>query len=259
MPAGRRGRPALAAVEPWVVGAAVAGTLLAGATGLLVWGQAQTTLRAGHLAVGTAHFWLGIALTVVVAVLAGWRLRRVQQGRHTHGHALVAGGALALVAVMAQGYLGGRMTYDQGVGVDRGGEFAQTGSGAAALEAALARGLAPADAGAGRSRAAASAARAATATRRRACAARASPAASSSGSSAASTATGCSRPPPSATATSPPSTPGCARCPAAAGAATRYQLPPSPFSLSASATITLSFSSSRTSTVEPSVLATSTS
>lgn len=141
------GGPALAAVEPWVVGAAVAGTLLAGATGLLVWGQAQTTLRAGHFAVGTAHFWLGIALTVVVAVLAGWRLRRVQQGRHTHGHALVAGGALPLVAVMAQGYLGGRMTYDQGVGVDRGGEFAQTGSGAAALEAALARGVAPADAG----------------------------------------------------------------------------------------------------------------
>jgi mono/diheme cytochrome c family protein len=141
------GGAALAQAEPWVVGAAVAGTLLAGATGLLVWDQAQTTLRGGHFTLGTAHFRLGIALTMIVAVVAGWRFWRVQQDLHTHGHALLAGGTLAVVAVLAQGYLGGRMTYDQGVGVARGGEFAQTGSGAAALDAALARGVAPADAG----------------------------------------------------------------------------------------------------------------
>jgi membrane protein implicated in regulation of membrane protease activity len=81
------------------VGAAVVGTLLAGATGLLVWGQAQTTLRGGHFGLGTAHFWLGIALTVIVVVVAGWRLRRVQQDRHTHGHALLAGGTLAVAVV----------------------------------------------------------------------------------------------------------------------------------------------------------------
>jgi uncharacterized membrane protein len=111
------GGPALVQAEPWVVGAAVAGTLLAGATGLLVWGQAQTELRGGSFTLGTAHFWLGIAVAVIVVAVAAWRLLRVRQDRHTHGHALLAGGVLALVAVLAQGYLGGRMTYDQGVGV----------------------------------------------------------------------------------------------------------------------------------------------
>jgi mono/diheme cytochrome c family protein len=60
---------------------------------------------------------------------------------------LLAGGTLALVAVLAQGYLGGRMTYDQGVGVDAGGEFAQTATGAKALEADFAHGGPLADAG----------------------------------------------------------------------------------------------------------------
>jgi mono/diheme cytochrome c family protein len=141
------GTATLARIEPWVVGAAVAGMLLAGVTGLLVWGQAQTTLRGSDFGLGTAHFWLGIALTVVVFAVAGWRLRRVRQDRHTHGHLLLAGGALALVAVLAQGYLGGRMTYDQGVGVDGGGELARTAAGAEALEAGLARGVRPGDAG----------------------------------------------------------------------------------------------------------------
>jgi uncharacterized membrane protein len=141
------GGPSLSRAEPWVLGAAVVGTLLAGATGLLVWGQAQTTLRGSHFTIGTVHFWLGVALMALVALVAGWRLRRVRQGRHTHGHAPLAGGLLALAAVLAQGYLGGRMTYDQGVGVDAGGELAQTATGAKALDVALARGMAPADAG----------------------------------------------------------------------------------------------------------------
>ena len=51
---------------------------------------------------------------MIVLVVAGWRFWRVQQDRHTHGHALLAGGVLALVAVLAQGYIGGRMTYDHG-------------------------------------------------------------------------------------------------------------------------------------------------
>jgi mono/diheme cytochrome c family protein len=141
------GGPALAAAEPWVVAAAVAGTLAAGATGLLVWGQAQTELRGGSFRLGTAHFWLGIAVTVIVLVVAGWRLLRVRRDRHTHGHALLAGGVLALAAVLAQGYLGGRMTYDQGVGVAAGGQHAQTAHGAAALAGALAGGTSPAAAG----------------------------------------------------------------------------------------------------------------
>jgi uncharacterized membrane protein len=141
------GRATLDPVEPWVVGGAVAGTVLAGATGLLVWGQAQTQLRDGQFKLGTAHFWLGIVVTVIVLVVAGWRLWRVQQDRHTHGHALLAGGVLALIAVLAQGYLGGRMTYDQGVGVDSAGQFAQSASGARQLDAALAKGTAPTTAG----------------------------------------------------------------------------------------------------------------
>ncbi len=142
-----RGGATLAAVEAWVMAATVAGVALAGVTGLLVWGQAQTTLRGNSFRVGTVHFWLGIALAVLIAVLAGWRRFRAATDRHTHGVELVAGGVIALVAVLAQGYLGGRMTYHQGVGVYDAGQFAQTASGTAALESALARGVAPATAG----------------------------------------------------------------------------------------------------------------
>jgi mono/diheme cytochrome c family protein len=142
-----RGGTALPAAEPWIVGATVAGVVLAGVTGLLVWGQAQTTLRGNSFRIGTVHFWLGIALTAIVLAVAGWRRFRVATDRHTHGAELVAGGLLALVAVLAQGYLGGRMTYHQGVGVDRGGQYAQTATGKAQLEVALATGTSPAAAG----------------------------------------------------------------------------------------------------------------
>jgi uncharacterized membrane protein len=142
-----RGGETLASVEAWVMAATVAGVALAGVTGLLVWGQAQTMLRGSSFRIGTVHFWLGIALGVLIAVLAGWRRFRSANDRHTHGVELVTGGVIALVAVLAQGYLGGRMTYHQGVGVDSGGQFAQTASGTAALEAALARGVPPATAG----------------------------------------------------------------------------------------------------------------
>jgi mono/diheme cytochrome c family protein len=142
-----RGGQTLAAVEAWVMAATVVGVALAGLTGLLVWGQAQTMLRGNSFRIGTVHFWLGIALGALISVLAGWRRFRAASDRHTHGAELVAGGVIALIAVLAQGYLGGRMTYHQGVGVFSGGQFAQTASGTAALEAALARGVAPAQAG----------------------------------------------------------------------------------------------------------------
>ena len=141
------GGTALVRAEPWVVGGAVVGTVLAGATGLLVWGQAQTELRGNSFRIGTVHFWLGIVVTLIVFGVAAWRFRRVKQDRHTHGHALLAGGLLALVAVLTQGYLGGRMTYHHGVGVDAGGQFAQTAHGVSNLEVALAKGTAPAAAG----------------------------------------------------------------------------------------------------------------
>jgi mono/diheme cytochrome c family protein len=137
----------LAEAEPWVLGAAVVGVLLAGVTGLLVWGQAQTMLRGSSFRIGTVHFWLGIALAVMTVVLAGWHFRRRVTDRHTHSWELIAGGVIALIAVFGQGYLGGRMAYDHGVGVAAGGQFAQSASGAAQLELALAKGTPMAQAG----------------------------------------------------------------------------------------------------------------
>ncbi|MEA2282926.1 MAG: hypothetical protein QOK21_3533 [Solirubrobacteraceae bacterium] len=142
-----RGGDWLRQAEPWVLGAALAGTVLAGATGLLVWGQAQTTLRGSSFRVGTVHFWLGIAVTLMMLGLVGWRLRRAQADRHTHSIEFLAGGVIALIAVFAQGYLGGRMTYNSGVGVAAAGQFAQSASGAERLDVALAQGMSAATAG----------------------------------------------------------------------------------------------------------------
>ena len=191
---GRGGAP-LAAAEPWVVGATLAGVALAGLTGLLVWGQSKTMLRGSSASLGTIHFWLGIALAAVLVAVAAWRRRRVVSDRHTHGLELMTGGLLALVAVLAQGYIGGRMTYHHAVGVDSGGQFAQTARGTAELEVALATGTAPLDAGRQAFSTADSAAPPAMATALRAPAARGSRAASSSERSAPSTVTGCSRAP----------------------------------------------------------------
>jgi cytochrome c553 len=147
---GRRlgiGHPTLAHVEPWALGGAVVGTVAAGVTGLLVRGQAQTMLRGGDLRIGTAHFWLGIVLAVLLVGLVGSRHQAVRVRRPTHGLPLLAGSLLGLCLVLAQGYLGGRMTYDRAVGIDRGGELSQTARGASGLHVVLADGVSPAAAG----------------------------------------------------------------------------------------------------------------
>jgi mono/diheme cytochrome c family protein len=139
----RRVRPGwalAAALEPWALGAAVVGFVFAGLSGLLARGQAQTTLRGGDLGIGTAHFWLGIALAVVVVVVAAFRLTGSGRGALP----LVLAGVLAVVAVggaVAQGYLGGRMTYRRAVGIDSGGELAQSAAGASEIQVALAQGV----------------------------------------------------------------------------------------------------------------------
>ncbi len=127
----------LRAAEPWVGGAAVIGIALAGLSGLLVRGEAQTTLRGSDLQVGTIHFWLGIALAVLVLGIAAWRWR---QANRLVSLALVAAALTATVFVFAQGYLGGRMTYQQAVGIQDGGQLAQSAAGASQLNTALATG-----------------------------------------------------------------------------------------------------------------------
>jgi uncharacterized membrane protein len=137
----------LETIEPWLLGAAVVGVLASGATGLLVWGEAQKTLRGQAFRVGTAHFWLGIALAVLVVACAAWWWSAQSRGRPTHRYPMLLGGLLALVLVIVQGYLGGRMTYDEGVGVFAGGQLAQSAAGAKALDVALSNGSSAVDAG----------------------------------------------------------------------------------------------------------------
>jgi uncharacterized membrane protein len=140
-------RDVLAAISPWVLGVALVGVALSGITGLLVWGQAQTVLRGNDFRIGSIHFWLGIALAVVVvlSVALGWRAHRA--GHELPRMELLGFSVLALVLVAVQGYLGGRMTYEHGVGVYGGGQYAQTATGASKLHVALAKGMAPAQAG----------------------------------------------------------------------------------------------------------------
>jgi cytochrome c553 len=133
---------ATVALEPWVLGAAGLGVATSGLTGLLVRGQSQTELRGSHYGVGGIHFWLGFGLAALLVPLAiaHWR------GRSAGAVSLTLAG-VALAAVLFQGYLGGRMTYEHGVGVESLGEAQRTAIGASALHVALARGAAPAAAG----------------------------------------------------------------------------------------------------------------
>src|SRR4051794_19263740 len=92
----------LAAAEPWVGAAALLGIALAGVSGLLVRGEAQTTLRGDDLQIGTIHFWLGIVLALLILGIAAWRWR---QAHRLVSLALVAAALTATVLVFAQGYL----------------------------------------------------------------------------------------------------------------------------------------------------------
>jgi hypothetical protein len=229
------GHPTLLHVEPWALGAAVAGMVASGVTGLLVRGQSQTMLRDGSGWLGAWHLWLGIALALVLAALVAWRLRRVRAERSTHGTVFLAGGAIGVLLVVAQGYIGGRMTYDQGVGVQGGGQFAQTAAGASSRRRPRARRGSSARSPPGRTRRAPArrpspravwAAPAATAIRPRARAARGWRAAPSCPTSGACTPPGSSPRACSATPTSRRSTPTCARSDRRAAARSRIQRGP---------------------------------
>jgi mono/diheme cytochrome c family protein len=127
--------------EPVALAAGVIGVGAAGVTGLLVWGQAQTSLRGHAFRVGTAHFWVGILTLILVAIpAAAHGIARARGTRHPAPRLFGAVAALAVVAVGAQGWLGGRMTYEHAVGIDSGGQLAQTAVGAEELNIALAQG-----------------------------------------------------------------------------------------------------------------------
>jgi uncharacterized membrane protein len=143
-----RGGPAVVGAEPWALGASLAGIAASGATGLLVWGEAQTTLRGQHFRLGNAHFWLGIAVAVLTVLAAGdwWRSRR-RNGVHHRPVIVPIVAVLIVVGVAVQGYLGGRMTYEHGVGVFDGGQLGQTARGVSKLDVALAKGASQTTAG----------------------------------------------------------------------------------------------------------------
>ncbi len=140
--------PLLVLIEPWLLGAAVAGVAASGLTGLLVWGQAQQQLRGDTFRNGSVHFWLGIAMGVTLLAFAASRYRPLKARVTTVGVPVLGVSLLLLAMVGLQGYLGGRMTYEHGVGVEAGGQFAQTATGAEKLNLALAQGVAPEKAGA---------------------------------------------------------------------------------------------------------------
>ncbi len=144
-----RGGDAVRAWVPWVLGAALLGVASSGLTGLLVKGQSETQLRGSDYGIGGIHFWLGIALAVVLLAAAGRTVVRRRRGEApwTVGGAGLAIALVAAVAVFAQGYFGGRMTYEHGVGVQALGEGAQSATGASALHVALASGTDDAAAG----------------------------------------------------------------------------------------------------------------
>lgn len=144
----RRGISRWEATEPWILGAGLAGMLASGVTGLIVRGDSLTQLRGGDNTVGVVHFYLGIAIAVLVLLAAATRLRRHRRGRPTAaGLPWIAVALVVALAVFGQGYFGGRMTYGHGVGVDSLGGGAQTARASRDLAVALATGTPQVDAG----------------------------------------------------------------------------------------------------------------
>lgn len=144
----RVGGTAVAVAEPWALAASLAGVALSGLTGLLVWGQAQTTLRGSDFRIGSVHFWLGIAIAVLsIGVTVDWYRSRRRDGTWHRPVVVPILAVLIVVAVAVQGYIGGRMTYHQAVGVFDGGELSQSAAGASRLNVALATGTSEVAAG----------------------------------------------------------------------------------------------------------------
>jgi mono/diheme cytochrome c family protein len=142
------GGQAMEQAESYALYACAIGVALAGVTGLLVWGQAQTTLRGQSFRLGTAHLWIGVGIAVLVAIPAVAHANAHWRGMRRPAPLVFGGIAiLATVGALVQGYLGGRMTYAQAVGIDEGGQLTQSAVGAERLNLELAQGVPDARAG----------------------------------------------------------------------------------------------------------------
>ena len=97
---------------------------------------------------GNAHFWLGIVVAVLAVAAGGdWYRARRRDGAAHRPRVVPVLAVLIVVGVVVQGYLGGRMTYEHGVGVFDGGQLAQSAAGASQLHVALATGVPAVQAG----------------------------------------------------------------------------------------------------------------
>jgi uncharacterized membrane protein len=133
-----RGGDLVLRTQAWVLLGATVGALVAVLSGLTVLGGAQQTLRGSSGKLIWIHLALGVvlALSLLVLCFVWWRAGGIEELPAFGARAGVA--VTALVLTVAVGFVGGKMVYAQGVGVDAGGQFAQTARGASALAAGLA-------------------------------------------------------------------------------------------------------------------------
>lgn len=134
-----RGNDLVRRTQPWVLAAGAAGAVVAVFSGLLVFGGARQTLRGSTGRLIWIHLGLGTVLALSLLLLGWLWWRAAKTGAPAPAFGARAGiAAAALVLTVAVGYVGGKMVYAQGVGVDAGGQFAQTARGAELLAAGLA-------------------------------------------------------------------------------------------------------------------------
>jgi uncharacterized membrane protein len=120
-----RGGEAVLRAEPWAFGAAVLGSGLAFLSGLTVLQDARTTLRGHTVTLVYVHLALAFVLTAAFAVVGLLRWRR-----EVSDAVVAVTGLLGVLLVVVIGYIGGRMVYIHAVGLDKGGELAQTSTAA---------------------------------------------------------------------------------------------------------------------------------
>ncbi len=133
-----RGGDLVRRTQPWVLAAGAVGAVVAVLSGLLVLGGAQRTLRGSTGNLVWIHLGLGLVLALSLLLL-GWIWWRAAAKGATPTFGARAGiAATALLLTVGVGFVGGKMVYAQGVGVDAGGQFAQTARGASLLAAGIA-------------------------------------------------------------------------------------------------------------------------